>query len=161
MLPFKGCTKLCFSKTVPFPKCIQPVLKCHFKIKVIKTKQKKTNHNSDFYGNIHSLPICQNLNAVIKKSASLSNFCIVTDPCPKKLEYKKRNFNACNSLWTSAPLKQSITHQHSITSLHVMKQINWDRLRLASSNASAHTDTHTILHVLSYFSWTVFAAIES
>lgn len=53
---------------------------------------------SDFYGNIYSLPICQNRNAVIKKSASLSNFCIVTDPCPKKLEYKKRNFNACNSL---------------------------------------------------------------
>lgn len=100
----KGCTKLSFSKTMPLFKCIHLVFKCHFKIKVIKKK-------SDFYGNVYSLLICQNLNAVIKKSASLSNFCIVTDPCPKKLEYKKRNFNACNSLWTSAPLKQSITHQ--------------------------------------------------
>lgn len=88
----KGCTKLCFSKTMSFLKCIQPVFKCHFKIKVIKKIK------IDFYGNIYSLPICQNLNAVIKKSASLSNLCIVTDPCPKKLEYKKRNFNACNSL---------------------------------------------------------------
>lgn len=36
----------------------------------------------------------------------------------------------------------------------MMKQINWDRLWLAGSNASAHADTHTHtqLHALSYCS---------
>lgn len=42
-----------------------------------------------------------------------------------------------------------------------MKQINWDRLWLAGSNASAHADTHThtLLHALSYCS-EVFTVTE-